>query len=114
MRWQAAADFGFAVPLGAFIGPDEDGHGQWSGRHLPTADLIIGGMTRGSRPVVTDDDRRQAAADLAVWRADVVVLGPHEYHETLKNLLTRLLGPPREVDDVLLWDVDPATGAVLN
>lgn len=112
-RWQEAADFEFAVPLGAFIGPDSTGDGQWSGKHLPTAKRILKTMDDGSIGNVTDADREQAAEDLRVWRAEAVVLGPeHKYQRQLRTLLTRLWGPGTKVADVLVWKVDPRTGEV--
>lgn len=112
MRWQEVADFGFSVPLGAFIGPDSSGAGQWSGKHLPTADLILETMDEGTVPVITDDDREQAVKDFKAWGAEAVVLGPHQFHYSLETLLTTLLGPGKRDVDVLVWDVDPKTGKV--
>ncbi|MGH8792960.1 MAG: hypothetical protein ACRDXX_09970 [Stackebrandtia sp.] len=112
-RWQEAAGYEFAVPLGAFIGPSAEGRGQWSGTQLPTGELIVATMREGALPVVADAEREQAAEDLRVWRADAVVLGPHYYHPQLEQLLNSLLGPGEVVDDVKVWDVDPDTGLVV-
>lgn len=112
-RWQMAADFGFGVPLGAFIGPDEDGDGRWSGIPTPTAEIIMEIMDTGDVPTVTDALREQAEVDFRYWRAEAVVLGPHEYRWALSAFLTMLLGPGEQIDDVTVWQINPDTGEVV-
>lgn len=113
-RWQEAADYGFAVPLGAFIGPNDEGDGQWSGVKLPTGELILETMREGVQPVVSELDREQAVQDLRTWQAEAVVLGPHPHREQLDRLVSDLLGPGEIVDDVKVWDVDPDSGRVVR
>ena len=73
----------------------------------PTTALIYRTMDAGTVEPVGPEQRRQAVEDLRYWNASVVVLGAHPREAVLRELMTALLGPPRRVDDVWLWDVRP-------
>lgn len=107
LRWSALTEHEFAVPGGYFIGPNAEGQGIFGVAPRPTSGLIYGTMDRGAVPPVTAENRRQAIEDLRYWNASVVVLGEHPRAEVLRGLMTALLGPPKRVDDVWLWDVRP-------
>jgi hypothetical protein len=107
IRWGPAADFGFAVPLGYFIGPTSatDRQGFWGARLRPTT-VTLGLVTSGKHPgTATATERQQAVADARFWRADAFVLesGPRE--DALRGWLDDCFGPGRRVDDVWVWDV---------
>ncbi len=113
-RWQTATNFGFAIPAGFFLGPGPDGRSQIGPIHRPTYEMLNLAALHGYVPIITDRDRQQAQLDLAYWHASVVVLSdggqgsrwtPHR--ELLLRITTELLGPPRRVDDVWLWQVGP-------
>nr|WP_233513748.1 hypothetical protein [Micromonospora craterilacus] len=105
LRWSALTQHEFRIPAGYFIGPNLDGQGVFGAPNRPTSTLIYRTMDAGELPELTDENRREALADLRFWRASVVVLGAHPREAVLRDLLTALLGPPERVDDVWLWDV---------
>ncbi|MFF5070845.1 hypothetical protein ACFY2R_06460 [Micromonospora olivasterospora] len=107
LRWSALTGHEFPVPGGYFIGPNELGEGTFGAPNRPTSTLIYSTMDSGTLPALTEENRRQAVADLRYWRASVVVLGAHPREGVLRELMTALLGPPQRVDDVWLWDVRP-------
>jgi hypothetical protein len=112
-RWQAVADFGFAIPAGFFLGPGgPHGRGRIGPNPPPTMALLRSVARDGRVPTIYQGERDQARRDLAGWNASVVVLAdarpgslwsPH--HDELLRTLTLLLGPGRRVDDVWLWQV---------
>ncbi|TDB80893.1 hypothetical protein [Micromonospora sp. KC721] len=107
LRWSALTGLEFPVPGGYFIGPNEKGEGVFGAPNRPTSTLIYTTMDAGRVPELTEENRRQAVADLRFWKASVVVLGDHPREAVLRELMTGLLGPAQRVDDVWLWDVRP-------
>ncbi|SCL33027.1 hypothetical protein GA0074692_3472 [Micromonospora pallida] len=105
LRWSALTQHEFPVPGGYFIGPGPNDEGIFGAPNRPTSTLIYSTMDKGAAPELTDENRRQAVEDLRYWRASVVVLGAHPREAALRDLVTGLLGEPRRVDDVWLWDV---------
>ncbi|WP_433532116.1 hypothetical protein ACQPYA_08745 [Micromonospora sp. CA-263727] len=105
LRWSALTQHEFPIPAGYFIGPNLDGEGVFGAPNRPTSTLIYRTMDAGELPELTDENRRQAVEDLRFWRASVVVLGAHPREAVLRDLLTALLGPAEQVDDVWLWNV---------
>ncbi|MFE2868872.1 glycosyl transferase [Embleya sp. NPDC059259] len=106
LGWQVDAGLGFPLAEGYFVGPfGPDRLGGYGAVTRPTSQLLREVRDGGAVPEVTDDERAQARADLAYWRADVVVLGPHANREALRATLDRLLGPGVPIDGVWLWDV---------
>ncbi|MEH0984768.1 hypothetical protein [Micromonospora sp. CPCC 205556] len=110
LRWSALTGHEFPVPGGYFIGPNEKGEGVFGAPNRPTSTLIYSSMDSGTVPALTEENRRQAVADLRFWKASVVVLGAHPREAVLRELMTGLLGPAQRVDDVWLWDVRPLVG----
>ena len=107
IRWGPAADFGFAVPQGYFIGPTSatDRHGRWGAPLRPTSvtlDRILKGRHGGA---ATEVERRRAVADARFWRADAFVLEANPREQALRQWLDGCFGPGRQVDDVWVWDV---------
>ncbi|MCI4064954.1 hypothetical protein MRQ36_21230 [Micromonospora sp. R77] len=105
LRWSALTGQEFPIPGGYFIGPNEAGEGVFGAPNRPTSTLIYATMDANRVAPVTDENRRQALEDLRFWKASVVVLGANPREAVLRELMTALLGPPRRVDDVWLWDV---------
>ena len=110
MRWFAFSGLDYAVPRGYFMGPANpplDQTGSWNAAPRRTSELLRLVGAYGRRPVVTVADRMAATADLAYWRAAVVVLVPGTpHHDLLATTVTDLLGEqPRQVGGVQLWDV---------
>ncbi|WP_253289782.1 hypothetical protein [Verrucosispora sioxanthis] len=64
----------------------------------------------GELPPISDTDRRQAVADLRHWRAAVVVQGGLHHGDPVRRTVEALLGPAREIDGALVWDVRPLVG----
>ncbi|MDR7279952.1 hypothetical protein [Catenuloplanes atrovinosus] len=115
IRYGSAADVGFAVPSGYFLGPTspDDNTGRWGAPPRPTWQLLetIQKSKAGDDPIVIGDAERAAAIeDLRYWKADAVVL-PTDNGTDVKLLLAleSLLGPGTRVADVWLWDVRPIT-----
>jgi hypothetical protein len=112
-RWQAATNFGFAIPHGFFLGPGPDGRshiGPASPR--PTDELLTNVALYDWDPTVTDADMFYAREDLAYWHAKLIVLSDGgqgsrwtDRRGILLRVCTELFGPPRRVDDVWLWQV---------
>ncbi|GIG60263.1 glycosyl transferase [Longispora fulva] len=107
MRWAAAADVGFAVPRGFSIVPDgtDKRSGVFDAPPRHTSDLLRGIASTGHAAVVTDNDRREAVADLRYWKASVVVLGEQRYQAELRGTLDALLGPGQLIGGAWVWDV---------
>ncbi|MDQ0367660.1 hypothetical protein [Catenuloplanes indicus] len=113
IRYGSAAEVGFAVPSGYFLGPSspDDNTGRWGAPPRPTWQLFEKIQGSKDEPVViTDADRTAAVEDLRYWKADAVVL-PRDSGTDVKLLLAleSLLGPGQRVSDVWLWDVRPLT-----
>jgi hypothetical protein len=111
IRWGPAADFGFTVPQGYFIGPTSatDRHGRWGARLRPTSvtlDRILKGRHDGT---ATATERQRAVADVRFWQADAVVLERNPHEQALRQWLDGCFGPGRQVDDVWVWDVRSLT-----
>jgi hypothetical protein len=109
MQWAAAADIGFAVPAGYFLGPDPrkpDRPGMFGPPPLHTTGILAGVNKTGKVPKITTFDRTQAISDLRFWRAAVVVLAPRKYADQLRATTTDLLGfAPTWIDGAWVWDV---------
>ncbi|WBB77430.1 hypothetical protein O7606_14135 [Micromonospora sp. WMMD882] len=107
MRWAVAADAGFALPEGFFIGSyGRDGTAAMGTYKQPTSALLAEVSRRGLTPTVTAGQRQQAARDAAFWRASCVVLADDERHAaSLLATLEQLYGPATRVADAWIWRV---------
>jgi hypothetical protein len=113
IRYGSAADVGFAVPSGYFLGPvsPDDNTGRWGPPPRPTWELLTK-VRSGEVEVATigDAERANAVADLRYWKADAIVLSTSGGTDVkLQIALERLVGPGTRVHDVWLWDVRPLT-----
>jgi hypothetical protein len=59
----------------------------------------------GRAPVVSDEQRAAARADVAYWGASCFVLADHPNAEALRATMEQLFGPPQRVVDVWVWQV---------
>ncbi|MEV6849836.1 hypothetical protein [Actinoplanes sp. NPDC051411] len=109
MRWAALTGLRIPMPRGYFMGPANppgDLTGSWTAPPRPTSTMLRDIVFTGRAPVVDDQVRSEFRADLAYWRAAVVVLVPGAVHEdVLRSTVTQALGPPRLVGGVEIWDV---------
>jgi hypothetical protein len=110
VRWASAAHAWFAVPEGYFIGPyGGEGRASIGGYSRPTSDLLRKVAETGVIPPVGAEQRAQAVADVAYWKADCVALAAGaaavERVGELKQTLDALYGPGRQVADAWVWDV---------
>lgn len=118
-RWQAYAlahrQGEFNLPAGFFLGPGgPDGRGR-IGPVPRTFDSLMDQAGRTGRvPIVTDGTRKLVRADLRHWRVEAVVLADRVHgakydidEAALRRTATELLGEPRRVHDVWLWQVSP-------
>ncbi|MEV7329107.1 hypothetical protein [Micromonospora sp. NPDC093244] len=107
MRWAAAADAGFGMPEGFFIGPYGRGGTAAMGTFKqPTSALLADVARRGDQPAIGDEQRRQAARDADFWGASCVALADDAPHaESLKATLEQLYGPSTRIADAWTWQV---------
>ncbi|MEV5647849.1 glycosyl transferase [Nocardia sp. NPDC052254] len=106
LKWQVDADFDFPLAGGYFVGPTADKKGRYGPDDRPTAALLMKAQRTDRIPEIDDRARTQAVADLAYWRADVVVLPPSDHGGAIRATLDQLLGfPGQVVDGVVVWDV---------
>lgn len=107
LYWQSSTGLGFRVAGGYFNGPwGPDRIGIYGATPRHTSNLL--GEVRGSGhvPELGPGWQAQARADLAAWRAGVVVLAPQYNDGPLHETVTKLLGTPGEnVAGVWVWDV---------
>ena len=111
-RWQTVTDFAFPINGGYFLGPGPAGRSHVGPVPTPTYQLFKTVAATGDVPDLTDADRAQARADLAYWRAGLIVLpdprpgigdGYADHYAALQKMAMKLFGPPRHVDDVEIW-----------
>jgi hypothetical protein len=109
MRWQAATRLRFAIPNGYFLYPENgvDGSvGIYGAPFRPTSLLLDQVQRTGVPPTISDVERLAARVDLDYWRAAIVVLPAAEPSaHALRTTVEDLIGPPRRVDDVWIWEV---------
>jgi hypothetical protein len=113
MRWAALTGLRIPMPRGYFMGPANppgDLTGSWTAPPRPASTMLRTIVFTGQAPVVDDTVRASFRADLAYWRAAVVVLVPASTHgDVLLSTLTQVLGPPKLVGGVEIWDVRSLT-----
>lgn len=106
MRWAAAANAAFGLPEGFFIANyGRDGRASVGTWKRPTSALLADVAVTGQVPVITDEMREQARADLEFWRADCVALAPVPNAAALRSTLEQLLGPGTPIVDTWTWRV---------
>ena len=107
-RWSAATGQELALPAGYFLGTGPDGEVTDGAALRPTKVVLGTAAHTGQVPPITDELRRQVRADLAYWRASVVVLPAQPHQRVLADFLDAVLGPGVDLDDVRIWPVGPA------
>jgi hypothetical protein len=113
MRWSSAASLDFAIPHGYFLGPSGAAdHHPLYGAVPSWASVTLDGVVASGRPYVKQPgDEVFLQRDLHTWRAAVLVLSPRQAHaDALRATLEPFLGPPTQVEDVLVWDVRSLAG----
>ncbi|MBQ1028044.1 hypothetical protein [Micromonospora sp. C95] len=112
MLWSARTGLAFTAPGGFFIGPrsPDDPAARWGAPDRPTSLLLRRVADTGEVPPISDTDRRQAVADLRHWRAAVVVQAGLHHGDPVRRTVEALLGPAREIDGALVWDVRSLVG----
>jgi hypothetical protein len=110
-RWSTATGLELPMPGGYFLGPvDAQGTAGFTAPPRPTSDLFAQVAGRGVLPEIGAQERVDAVQDLRYWHAAILVLGAAQHEGLLRETVDALLGPPRRVDDVWLWDVRGLTG----
>ncbi|GAA0620704.1 dolichyl-phosphate beta-glucosyltransferase [Streptomyces crystallinus] len=107
LHWQVRAGLGFPLPGGYFNGPwGPDRIGIYGASPRWTSNLLRDVRYGGAIPDIGDAWRAQARADLAYWKAGLVVLPPQDNEEALYTTVARLLGREgHRVHGVWIWDV---------
>lgn len=112
--WQAAADYGFPLVEGYFLGPDASGSGQGQrgSTRRPLSQWLATIVESDQALQATSDDRQVFLEDLRAWRTDVIVLPQGRTHEApLLTSLTSAFGAPASRDGAWVWDVRSLRGA---
>ena len=108
-RWATLGNLDYPTPRGYFMGPADppsDDTGSWSAPHRYTSRLLLTAQLHNRRPIAVD--RGRILADLAYWRASVVVLVPGVRNgDLLRTVLVGALGEPQWVGGVEIWRVPP-------
>ncbi|KHD79087.1 hypothetical protein MB27_00065 [Actinoplanes utahensis] len=108
-RWATLNNLDYPTPRGYFMGPARppfDDTGSWSAPHTYTSRLLLNVQMYNRPPVAVD--RAAVLADLAYWRAAVVVLVPGVRNgDLLRTVLVGALGEPQWVGGVEIWRVPP-------
>ena len=109
MAWDTATGQDYRMVGGYFLGPFQDGPGNYGPPLRPTAELLINIVQYGASTRITAAQRAAFRADLRYWDAAIVVLGPDApHHDQLRYVLNQLTGQrARQVPGALLWDVRP-------
>ncbi|SDO55045.1 dolichyl-phosphate beta-glucosyltransferase [Streptomyces sp. cf386] len=107
LHWQTEAGLGFKLAGGYFNGPYGDERiGIYGAEPRFTANLLRDVRNSGDVPPVAESWREQARADLAYWRAGVLVLAPQPNDGALRETVEKLVGGPgRWVAGVWVWDL---------
>ncbi|MEV0320838.1 dolichyl-phosphate beta-glucosyltransferase [Streptomyces sp. NPDC050658] len=107
LHWQTAADLDFRLPGGYFNGPwGPDRVGIYGASPRNTSNLLRDVRNSGQAPKITDAWRAAARADMAYWRAGVLVLAPQPHDAELRVTVEELLDRPGKwVDGVWIWDL---------
>ncbi len=111
LRWQIESGLEFPLAEGYFVGPGTDpDRGTYGAVRRPSSRLLEEVSDSGEVAEVGTQERVDMLTDLRFWRADVVVLGPHEHEQALRETVELLLARPgRTVDGVWFWDVREMT-----
>ncbi|MQS36187.1 dolichyl-phosphate beta-glucosyltransferase [Streptomyces katsurahamanus] len=112
LYWQSSTGLGFSVAGGYFNGPwGPDRVGIYGATPRHTSNLFGEVRDSGKVPDIGPSWQNQAKADLAAWRAGVVVLPPQYNEEALHKTVSALLGRSGErVGGVWVWDVGKPNG----
>jgi hypothetical protein len=107
MGWDNATGQDYRMVGGYFLGPQQNGQGNYGPPLRPTAELLINIVNYGASTRITAAQRTAFRADLRYWHAAIVVLGPDApHHNQLRHVLNQLSGQSaRQVPGALLWDV---------
>ena len=107
MDWDDATGQDYRMVGGYFLGPQENGQGNYGPPDRPTFELLVNIVYYGASSHITGAERAAFRADLRYWHTAIVVLGPDTpHHAQLRSVLNQLTGrPARQVPGVLLWDV---------
>lgn len=109
VRWVAAADAGFAIPLGSIWVPGRNGDAQQGPDQPATVKLLNKVDTTGRVPkTVTPAMRAAARADLATFQTRCVVVLPSAAHAQADvQAVTALLGPGQLLGGAWTWKINP-------
>lgn len=108
LRWILATDLQVRFVDGYFLGPmsAENPEMRYGPPDRRTRLLLQSVADSGEVAQISGLDRASALDDLRFWQADVLVLGPQQHSEQLRQTVDQLLGRPGSfVDGVWVWDV---------
>src|SRR3954452_7397235 len=107
MRWASATRGDVPITGGYFLGPSADGRSTLFGPPTSWTTGMLETVARTGRVwAAVSGDRDRLLRDLRYGRVSVLVLVPGcRNAQVLRATVEAFLGPARQVDDVLLWDV---------
>ena len=93
--WDDATGQDYRMVGGYFLGPQENGQGNYGPPDRPTFELLMNIVYYGASTQITSAQRAAFRADLRYWRTAIVVLGPDApHHAQLRYVLNQLTGQP--------------------
>jgi hypothetical protein len=103
MWWSAHTMLRVAIPAGYFLGPSgaDDPHARFGAPPRPTALLLAAVARTGSAVNVDARQRADARADLAFWRAGVVVMAPRARTSEPIGEADGMTGPKGDPEEAL-------------
>jgi hypothetical protein len=113
MAWATGAKLDIKIVGGYFLAPDlnrADKEAVFGPTPPPTMQLLDEVSAAGTVPLITDEQRTQARADIAYWHATTFVLSDrHGNGDQLRQTVDQLVGPGKHVADAWIWDVRSLT-----
>jgi hypothetical protein len=117
LRWTVVAGEEFPIPHGYFLGPDDNGRGWYGPVSRETTFWVnhvakfgfIEGHDEAHRTTPSAGMIARMHEDLQFWHVAIVVIGPHEHEQQLKELWAGALGPPMFLHGAYVWDVKSFT-----
>jgi hypothetical protein len=109
MSWQLDTDLDFRIVGGYYLAPtpgDPTRRANFGPAYPPTLRLLWYVGEGGSDALITDEHRRLAVEDFRTYKVTTLVLPvTHPRVDLVKRTVELLVGPPRLVEDVWVWDV---------
>lgn len=122
LRWSVQTGQEFPIPHGYFLGPDENGKGLFGPPPRETTYWVnhvsrkgeLAGHDEAHKTSPSEGMRVRMRQDLVYWRVAIVVLGPQEHEDALRQMWEHVLGKPMHLYGAYVWDVRWMTAPRVN